>query len=275
MKQLMIGMNRMQELGLDQKDGCARLKQMGFEATFTPMSEQSRLYSWANEAAAAGIFYSSIHSPYARVHFLWEDSLDGEESEREQMRCIDACAAVNVPIAVVHPNIGFDRHEPTAIGLCRYRRMADYAESKNVKLAIENVEGDEYLDALMQDLQGHPAVGFCLDSGHELCYNRGRDLLADYGDRLIYTHINSNLGITDPCGKISGLDDAHLLPFDGKVDMPYLAQRLASCNYNGVLMMELKRGRANYVGNGLYASLSIEEYLAEAAARIKRFRDLL
>jgi len=39
--------------------------------------------------------------------------------------------------------------------------------------------------------------------------------------------------------------------------------------------MELKRGRSRYVGNGLYDSLSDDAYLAEAAKRIKRLRDLI
>lgn len=49
-------------------------------------------------------------------------------------------------------------------------------------------------------------VGFCLDAGHEMCYNHSADMLSLYGDRLIATHINDNLGIRDYGGKTTWID---------------------------------------------------------------------
>lgn len=70
----------------------------------------------------------------------------------------------------------------------------------------------------MNHFRGNPAVGFCWDSGHELCYNHGRDMLAQYGDRLLGTRLNDNLGVRDDGGQITFLDDLHLLPFEGIAD---------------------------------------------------------
>ena len=44
---------------------------------------------------------------------------------------------------------------------------------------------------------------------------KGKDMLELYGDRLIATHINDNLGVSNSDGKIFRTDDLHLLPFDG------------------------------------------------------------
>ena len=128
----------------------------------------------------------------------------------------------------------------------------------------------------MDGLRGFDLVGFCLDTGHEQCYNRGRDMLAEYGNRLCYLHINSNMGVTSPTGEIGWQDDSHMLPFDGIADMEHLATRLAALNYTGDLMMELLKGnRPDRNTNDIYNHLSCEEYICEAAKRIMRLRDLI
>lgn len=277
MKKRLIGMQATLGTGIAPLDIFPLLKKNGFEATFTSLGTVEDRAVWAEKLAEYGLFYSSIHAPFQKAAAMWQDIGDGDDGEKEILDCIDACADVEVPVLVVHPYIGFQLpYVPTPTGLARFRHIAEYAEKKNVRVAIENVEGDEFLDYLLQGLKDYSSIGFCLDTGHELCYNRGRDLLADYGDRLCYMHINSNMGVTAPDGKITYLDDAHMLPFDGKVDMENLAARLKRCNYEGVLMMEIKRG--NQKGrntNDRYLAMTNEEYVAEAAARIKKLRDLV
>ena len=50
----------------------------------------------------------------------------------------------------VHAFIGFEDHEPTAIGIKRFEKVVNSAEEKGIKIAFENTEGEEYLDALME-----------------------------------------------------------------------------------------------------------------------------
>ena len=276
MNKLKIGVALGCSLDRSEETEFALMKKYGFEATFTDVGTTENRQRWAEKCAENGLFYSSIHAPFKKAAVIWEDSIDGDDAEKELMDCIDACTEVEVPILVVHPFIGFDKHDPTPTGLTRFCRLADYAEKKNIRLAIENVEGEEYLDYLMNGLRSYGSVGFCLDTGHELCYNRGRDLLKDYGDRLCYLHINSNMGVTDPDGKITFLDDSHMLPFDGKASMEFLAERLKKYQYQGVLMMELVRGnRRERNTNDCYLAMSDDEYYAQAAARINKLRDML
>ena len=117
-------------------------------------------------------------------------------------------------------------------------------------------------------------VGFCIDTGHEMCYNFSRDLIGKYGEYLIATHLNDNMGITNP-PEITFLDDAHLLPFDGIADWNGIADRLNKCGYDGILTFELNaKGRIGDCPNRIYDSLSFEQYVNLAFERAVRFRDI-
>lgn len=276
MKKQLVGLALGESIGCTVEEGFPLLKKHGIESTFTSVSTPEQLDTWASMAASYGIDYSSLHAPFKHAAKMWDDSLEGEDAERELHDSIDACAGIQVPILVVHPFIGFYDHTPTETGLARYRRLAEYAEKKSVRMALENVEGEAHLEYLMKGLSDFDSVGFCLDTGHELCYNRGRDMLEAYGDRLCYLHINSNMGVTSPSGEIGWRDDSHMLPFDGVADMEFLAKRLSNLNYQGVLMMELVKGnRPDRTTNDIYNHLTADEYIGEAAARIKKLRDMI
>ena len=276
MKQQLIGLALGTSIGCTIEEGFPLLKKHGIESTFTTVDTPDVLTTYANLAAQYGIGFSSLHAPFKHAAKMWDDTAEGNDAEQELHDSIDACEIVNAPILVVHPFIGFYDHTPTQTGLDRYRRLAEHAAQKNVRLALENVEGEAELKYLMDGLRDFDSVGFCLDTGHELCYNRGRDMLAEYGDRLCYLHINSNMGVTSPDGKIGWRDDSHMLPFDGIADMEFLADRLAGLKYDGVLMMELVKGnRPDRNTNDIYNELTPDEYVGAAAKRIKRLRDMI
>ena len=126
---------------------------------------------------------------------------------------------------------------------------------------------------LMDFFSGNPNVGFCWDSGHEMCYNYSRDMLAAFGDRLLGTHLNDNLGIRDLNGEITWLDDLHLLPFDGIADWQYNCERLRACNFDGPLTFELNIGsKPGRHENDAYGLMAPEIYLAECYKRACRVR---
>jgi sugar phosphate isomerase/epimerase len=117
-------------------------------------------------------------------------------------------------------------------------------------------------------------VGFCWDSGHEKCYNHDQDLLALFGDRLLVTHLNDNLGISDPQGEINWLDDLHLLPYDGMIDWEYNMQRLNRCRPLPYLNCELLRtSKPGRTENDQYANMPLDEYFKLAYARAKRLAE--
>ena len=250
------------------------LKAAGFDGFFMGYTgEEQILHDCAAHARKTGMIFQSLHAPFAKMKSMWEDDEEkGREALEELLHCLDICVQEEIPLLAVHAFIGFEDHTPTAAGIARFGQLVAAAEKTNVLLAFENTEGEEYLDALLKFFHHSPAVGFCWDSGHEQCYNHGQDLLKKYGDMLLCTHINDNLGIrAHDEEKITWLDDLHLLPFDGIIDWQEAAKRLNKCGYSGALTMEMttksKPGRHD---NDKYAAMPLEQYFAECYARLCR-----
>lgn len=256
--------------GISIEEQIRLFRNTGFEAFFTGWDENLKIYR--KIADETGMIYQSVHAPFNNAAAMWKNNSEAENATEELLKCVNDCSEVGVPILIVHPYIGFeDEANPTDAGIENFRRIVDEAERKKVKIAFENVEGQEYLDALMSAFNDCENVGFCWDSGHEQCYNRGKDMLELYGDRLIATHLNDNLGVSDFNGKIFWTDDLHLLPFDGISDWNGIAKRLNKCGYNGILTFELlNRSKPNRHENDKYSKITIEEYIAECYIRACR-----
>ncbi len=230
----------------------ALIKNAGFSATFFEW-DKTNTTAWMREADKLGLFVQSIHAPFCNsdgcpVSALWQAGEAGIAAANRLIECVKDCADHGIPVMVIHPFIGFKDHTPTAIGLENYARVVEAAEKHSVKLGFENVEGEEYLAALMEHFWDSPACGFCLDTGHELCYNGGKDMLALYGDKLCHTHFNDNLGVYDP--SLTWENDLHLVPGDGIVDFAGVMTRIEKTPYDGPILFELtltnKPGRGDH-----------------------------
>ena len=255
------------------------LKRVGFEAFATLHSSNANYDEYRRIADECGMVYEYIHAPFANAARMWEDG--AEEFVNELIACVDICAKYRVPKMVVHAYIGFEPKsvipEPRrSIGIKNYRTVCEYARDLGVKVAIENTEGEEYLEALMTELADLDNVGFCWDTGHQMCYNFDRDMAALYGDRLLVTHLNDNLGVRDASGEITWIDDLHLLPFDGIGDFDLIARRIAESAPLEILMFELnKNNRPDRLCNERYVKMSTEEYFTEAYIRACRVATLV
>lgn len=243
-------------------------KKSGFDAFFTMWDD--RLTEYKALADELGMIFQSVHAPFTNAAKMWSNGAEAEAAVEELLCCVRDCAKVGVPLLVVHPFIGGfnEKGDPSEDGVKNFRRVAEEAKKHNVKIAFENVEGEEYLNALMDALKVYENVGFCWDTGHEQCYNKGKDMLGLYGDRLMATHINDNLGVSDFDGNITWTDDLHLLPFDGMIDWEKNVKRLNMCGYDGILTFELnKMSKPDRHENDKYTNMSIEEYIAECYIR--------
>ncbi len=264
--------------GIPYEEQIKLFKSTGFEGTAIDLSDRKAdAYKIAASVKEENMFVSYLHAPFNKSDDMWMDGEIGDIALAELLDCVETCSRLEIPAMVAHTFIGFDSdNTPTQIGIERYGALAVRANELGVKLALENTEGEEYLAALMKELSYIPSVSFCWDTGHELCYNYGKDLIALYGDKLSVTHINDNLGIRDFDGKITYIDDLHLLPFDGITDWKSVAQRIVNCGFEGPLSFELsinsKPGRHE---NDKYASMPIESFVAEAYIRACRVADLV
>lgn len=262
--------------GADIKTQMKLFRDAGFEAFFTGWDGKKDLREVRAYADELGLIFQSVHAPYIRSAAMWKTGTKAEEAVEELIRCTEDTAAAGVPLMVCHCWIGFDGCELSAAGIQNYRRVVLRAKELGVKVAFENTEGEPALHALMEAFKNEPTVGFCWDTGHEQCYNQGKDLLALYGDRLFGTHINDNLGVRDYSGTITYVDDLHLLPFDGIVDWHDVAVRLKHHGYEGILTFELSpNSMPNRHENDGYQLLGLEGYVAECYKRACRVAALV
>lgn len=268
-KRLCLGLS--DSFGVEPEEQIKLIKNAGFDAFFY-VWEPEKIDDVARAGKEQGLIFQSLHAPFQKAADFWgDDEINGKAAVDELLACLKDCAKYEVPIMVVHAFIGFEDHNPTKTGLERFGIVVKEAQKCGVKIAFENTEGEEYLFALMEEFKGNDTVGFCWDSGHEMCYNHSKDLLAMFGDRLIATHLNDNLGISDFGGKTIWTDDLHLLPFDGIADWDYNAERLKKCGYDGILTFELTRlSKPNRHENDCYMDMPIEQYIAEAYKRACR-----
>ncbi len=259
----------------EQIDLAARLGFDGFFISWKSDIPAEQMLSYRGKADEKGLLFQSVHAPFGKAGDLWTAGEAGDLAEKELMDCIDVCALIGVDLCVIHANKGFDRYYANPVGEKRLERVALKAKEKNVRIALENVEGDACLAGAMEYLRDFDNVGFCWDTGHEMCYNHSRDQLALYGDRLLCTHLNDNLGVRDPSGEITFYDDLHLLPFDGAADWQDIAARLVRHGYGGPLTFEIKWGTSVRGGSEPFYPYTFEQYMQHAYAAACRFAVLL
>ena len=249
------------------------IKDVGFDAVSPIWTTPQTLEETVAISKDLKLELQSLHAPFLKAAAMWNsDPAISDPAKKELFDMIDACVKYDIPLTVVHPWIGFDyKFDNSSLYFDNFDKVVSYAQSKGVKIAFENTEGGEYLFALMDRYKENDTVGFCWDSGHEMCYNHSRDLLADFGDRLIMTHLNDNLGISRFDGKTYWTDDLHLLPFDGVADWDYNIERLSRSKRMDILNFELTtESKPNRHENDVYAKMSLVEYFTQAYIRACR-----
>lgn len=250
------------------------MHEVGWEGAFTSCSPERPPENSAKALYERGMLFQSTHAPFNRAHTLWEEGEEGDAYADTLVRCVENTAAVGVPLMIVHTIIGMERCTPTEIGLPRFEKIINAGEKRGVKIALENTEGEVYLEYLLKHLGASDYVGFCIDTGHEMCYNGSRDLITKYADKLCCTHLNDNMGQTGE--KITWHDDSHMLPFDGVASWEGIAARLKAANYKGELTFELNsKNKPERDTHRIYEGLGFEQYISLAFERAKRFREMM
>ena len=277
MKNVLLGINNLAGYDLPFDEHMKIIRNAGFDAVFTNWKPSCPVDDWAHSIRNAGLIYQSIHAPFGRIQgigkisALWEDPGEAGEAYTDLLiRCVADAARVRVPLVIIHPYIGFENHSPSELGLSRYARLIDAAEKLGVKLGFENVEGEEYLAAIMERFGDREVVGFCWDTGHEMCYNFSQDMMAKYGKKLFGTHFNDNLGMADP-NTVTFMDDLHLLPFDGIADWKGIMDRIKRDGYEGILTFELTiDNKPDKHTHDEYAKWTPAKFYSEAYARAQK-----
>ena len=257
------GINFKAHHGMGDEDYIKCMKEVGFDAVFTGMIEPER-HPQVNEwFAKYGLSHDFIHSHFGHINDMWLDCEEGEQMNRDLLESVDRCAQLSVPVCVVHLSSGPNPPSITDIGRRRYTELVEYAAKKGVKIAFENLRKLANVAWTMEAFADCEHVGFCWDTGHELCYTPNVEFMALFGKRLMCTHIHDNRGI--PCA------DDHMLPFDGKLNWDRFAEHIRNSGYDGTLMFEVTSRKIPE----LYETITAEQYLIKAAAAAHKLRDMV
>ena len=262
-----LGFSLQSSYALPMADVLHLLRDLGLYGISPVWQHGGDLDAIAELAAQCNLAIQSLHGPLRGIPALWrEDHTHAIPLLEDFLHAVDDCVTYGIPVLVVHSWTGLDyTFRETELVFSHFDTLVDYAASHGVQIAFENLEGPEYLDALMAHYRHNAAVGFCWDSGHERCYTPTRDYLTEYGDRLLMTHLNDNLGITDPGGQLRGTDDLHLLPGDGTACWEQIVTKLTQARRQEILNFELKiRPKGDRCTHDLYSKLPLEQYLTKA-----------
>ena len=252
-----LGFSLEMEYGCPIEQVISLLRDAGFSA-LSPLYGQD-ISAIAEYARACNMALQSLHAPPKGMARLWQAE-DGQ-LHKDMLDSLDICARFEIPILVVHGWQGMPYTFPdTPLDFTFWDIFVCHAEELGVAVAFENLEGEEYLAALMERYRSQPHVGFCWDSGHDRCYPHETDFLAAYGNRLMMTHLNDNLGITG--STCTSKDDLHLLPFDGNADWDAQLGRLKAARAQDTLNFELKTFSH---GIATYPQWTLEQFITEAA----------
>ncbi len=235
------------------------IKDIGFDAVSPQWTVD--VCEVIEKAKTLDLEIQSLHGPYSSCVGMWREAKHKSDPGKEELiQALELCRKYDIPIMVTHIWLGFDyTFGETSHGITNYGEVIEKAREYGIKIAFENTEGQEYLTVLL-DTYADDTVGFCWDSGHENCYNRC-DMLSKYGERMIMTHLNDNIGMTGE--RIFWTDDLHLLPYDGNIDWDNVINRLKNAKKQDILNFELKF-------SDRYYNMSYEEYYKEAYNRAKK-----
>lgn len=250
----------------------ALLRRAGFSAlspVWTNFDDMSAISKYAKQQ---NMFLQSLHAPPKDIDLLWQpQSPESKSMQAAMLESLNACARLQIPTLVVHGWQGLAYTFPdTPLDFSFFDKLVATARQLGVAIAFENLEGEEYLAALLARYRNEPHVGYCWDSGHNHCYPHKLDFLREFGDRLIMTHLNDNMGFRGEGGKPVSRDDMHILPYDGIIDWPRQFQRLKTARRQEILNFEIKT-----VSHRLptYPQWTLEQLIAEAGNRARRIAE--
>jgi sugar phosphate isomerase/epimerase len=214
------------------------IKNAGFDVTSIGLGEEEELVK-SKEAdlmpemvRSKGLFIEYAHAPDDRCNDLWVESEQERTGiKKEYSSYIDYCKKHFIPILVIHVSRskGDQPLSPTIYGLETLEHLAKYAETSNVRIAIENTRKTEYLDYIFSNIHS-THLGLCYDSSHDFLYSPQPGLLlAQWGHLLFATHISDN----------DGFFDRHWLPKEGIIRWEIIQNNFPIETYSGFLTLEI------------------------------------
>ena len=253
----------------EQLERFARHKIDGFFAIYKDYEQIANLKEIADKK---GLFFQSLHAKHHLMREMWFDGDKTDYIMSDLKESIVSCSKVGVDRLIMHLYTGFTDEKPNDIGIKRAGELLELAKKHGVYLCFENLEGTDFLDAVLTEYSACDNARLCYDTGHENCYGT-HEVVDKHKDKITALHINDNMGTRNKDKTLSGADDMHLLPFDGNVDFNRVISLIKHANLQNELTFEFKFSKDPL--SDKYRALSFDEYLELAKSRMLRLAKMI
>lgn len=214
---------------------------------------------------------ASYEQGHANVYDFLNPKADHEFHRKMTERSILASERMGISWLVIHPSTDFGAaavfRESRRQNVEYIRRLAEFAEKHHVGIAVENMwdlhiapkryyadNAEELVD--LTDAVGGSNVGICWDLEHASIMKQDqRKALELIGSRLKVTHVSDQTGV----------NNIHVMPFQGFTDWNGAMEALADIGYEGNLNYEaqwfLNKVPMELVMPSLVYSVEVGNYL--------------
>lgn len=269
-----IGINTNNDCGSDFFEICDNIKNSGFDSIMIALIRglEEKQFEYAKKL---GLDISFVHLDNTYTNDMWVKGFAHVAQMSVYLKQIELCSKYGVKIAIIHSTNGNPNSivlAPNLYGLNEFKRLVDFAKSKDVKIALENVDNGSlpHFKYLLNNIHSD-YFGFCYDIGHHNLYNKNIDMLSQYADRLLAVHLHDNLGnyqYGDDYTK-----DLHLLPFDGNVNYEKITEKLKAVDYKNTIMLEIHKTPIADVDK--YKNITNDEYLQKAKSVAIKLKNMI
>jgi len=210
------------------------IKQAGFDICMPTLDPLHEVINYPIENAVSyakqiGLKLDYGHAPYKEpdINAFWTNTKEGDEIERIYEDTINVASYNGIKTIICHLHCGTS-NELNEVGLKRLERLANYAEQKNVIIAIENLYSYIEPDFIFNNIN-HSNLKMCFDSGHENFLTPNANFLNKFNNKIVAVHLHDN----------DGVKDQHKTIFTGTINWEVVATKLAKIK-NVELTLEVK-----------------------------------
>jgi sugar phosphate isomerase/epimerase len=205
------------------------IKEAGFRNVFIQWykensNDNQKQLEYIKELGLNVIF---AHLDYLDINSIWEEGEKGDSLVEDYKADIKVCKENGISLVVMHLTISTHAPAFNNLGLERIRKITNYANEIGMKIAFENTRLKGYLEYIMTNITDEN-VGVCYDSGHDHAHFNDDFDFEFFKNRIFAVHLHDN----------HGLNDEHLIPFDGTIDWDRTISGLKKGGYMGSVTLE-------------------------------------
>lgn len=208
------------------------LKKVGFNNLM--ISYDKNAFKLIKEAKLNDIQISALHLPYKKyVNYIWENNENTLIYKNLLIEAIEFANNHQINKVIMHITSG---NEPPLMNICAINFINElliYCEKYKIFLCLENLRRLDYLDYVLSNCK-NDYLAICLDTGHINAFTRNSYNFPweNFLNKVQCIHMHDN----------NGVDDQHLLPFDGNIPWNIFLQELKKYNLNDSIYLEIYSG---------------------------------